>query len=96
MLSLFPLKQEGFGLPLLGATAYHLPIFCANIEPLKSIAPHGTVLFDLRDAPGNIAERIRNALTQNEVFRNRKQLFRDYSAETLYVDKVEPLLQDKL
>ena len=93
---LFPSKQEGFGLPLLEATAYRLPIFCANIEPLRSIAPRGTVLFDLWEAPRNIAERIRNALTQNEIFRSRKQLFRDYSAETLYVDKVEPLLQDKL
>jgi glycosyltransferase involved in cell wall biosynthesis len=93
---LFPSKQEGFGLPLLEATAYRLPIFCANTEPLKSIAPRGTVLFDLRDAPRNIAERIRSALTQNEILRSRKQLFRDYSAETLYVDKVEPLLQDKL
>jgi hypothetical protein len=81
---------------LLEAAAYRLPIFCANIEPLKSIAPHGTVLFDLRDAPRNIAERIGSALAQNEIFGSRKQLFRDYSAERLYVDKVEPLLQDKL
>jgi len=93
---LFPSKQEGFGLPLLEAAAYRLPIFCANIEPLKSIAPQGTVLFDLRDAPRNIAERIGSALAQNEIFGSRKQLFRDYSAERLYVDKVEPLLQDKL
>ena len=93
---LFPSKQEGFGLPLLEAAAYRLPIFCANIEPLRSIAPSGTVLFDLRDAPGNIAERIRRALAQDHIFRSRKQLFRDYSAETLYLDKVEPLLQDKL
>jgi len=93
---LFPSKQEGFGLPLLEAAAYRLPIFCANIEPLKSLAPNGTVLFDLRDAPRNIAERIGSALAQNEIFRSRKQLFRDYSAESVYVDKVEPLLQDKL
>jgi hypothetical protein len=44
----------------------------------------------------NIAEGIRRALTQNEIFRSRKQLFRDYSAETLYVEKVEPLLAEKL
>jgi glycosyltransferase involved in cell wall biosynthesis len=93
---LFASRQEGFGLPLLEAAAYRLPIFCANIEPLRSIAPPGAVLFDLRDAPRKIAERIRGALAQDDIFRSRKQLFRDYSAETLYVDKVEPLLQDTL
>jgi mannosylglucosylglycerate synthase len=93
---LFPSKQEGFGLPLLEAAAYRLPIFCANIEPLKSIAPAGTVLFDLQDAPRNIAERISRALAHDEIFKSRKQLFRDYSAETLYVVKMEPLLQDIL
>jgi glycosyltransferase involved in cell wall biosynthesis len=93
---LFPSKQEGFGLPLLEAAAYRLPIFCANIEPLKSIAPSGTVLFDLRDAPRNIADRIGRALAQDEILKNRKQLFRDYSAETLYFRKMEPLLLDTL
>jgi mannosylglucosylglycerate synthase len=93
---LFPSKQEGFGLPLLEAAAYRLPIFCANIEPLKSITPSGTVLFDLRDAPRNIADRIGRALAQDEIFKNRKQLFRDYSAETLYFRKMEPLLLDTL
>jgi glycosyltransferase involved in cell wall biosynthesis len=93
---IFPSKQEGFGLPLLEAAAYRLPIFCADIEPLRSIAPYGTVFFDLRDSPRNVAERIRSALAQDNIFRSRKQLFRDYSAETLYFDKIEPLLQDKL
>jgi len=91
---LFPSRQEGFGLPLLEAAAYRLPVFCSNIEPLKSIAPSGTLLFDLRDAPKNIAEMIRNAFRNDDIFKSRKRLLHDYSAERLFRDKTEPFLQD--
>jgi mannosylglucosylglycerate synthase len=91
---LFPSRQEGFGLPLLEAAAYRLPVFCSNIEPLKSIAPSGTLMFDLRDAPRNIAEKIRKALEKDDIFKSRKRLLSDYSAERLFRDKTEPFLQD--
>jgi mannosylglucosylglycerate synthase len=93
---LFPSRQEGFGLPMLEAAAHRLPVFCSNIEPLKSIALFGTLLFDLRDAPRNVAERIRNAFEQDAIFKRKKQLLRDYSAERLYVDKIEPMFRDLL
>jgi mannosylglucosylglycerate synthase len=93
---LFPSRQEGFGLPLLEAAAHRLPVFCANIEPLKSIALSGTLLFDLRDAPRIVAERIRDAFAEDAIFKRKKQLLRDYSAERLYLDKIEPLFRELL
>jgi mannosylglucosylglycerate synthase len=91
---LYPSRQEGFGLPLLEAAAFRLPIFCSNIEPLKSIAHFGTHLFDLSDSPRNIASRIRTVLEQDPGFQGRKQLLRKNSAESVYVEKIEPLLQE--
>jgi mannosylglucosylglycerate synthase len=93
---LFPSRQEGFGLPLLEAAAHRLPVFCSNIESLRSIALSGTLLFDLRDAPRNIAERIRDAFAKDAIFKRKKQLLQDYSAERLYLDKIEPIFQDPL
>jgi glycosyltransferase involved in cell wall biosynthesis len=91
---LYPSRQEGFGLPVLEAAAFRLPIFCSNIEPLKSIAHSGTHLFDLRDSPGNIASRIRTVLEQDPGFQGRKLLLRKNCAESVYVEKIEPLLQE--
>jgi mannosylglucosylglycerate synthase len=93
---LYPTRQEGFGLPLLEGAAYRLSVFCSNIEPLKSIAPPGTVLFDLRDAPRVIAGRIRTHLESSDIYKSRKQILRDYSADRIYAETIEPLLQEKL
>jgi glycosyltransferase involved in cell wall biosynthesis len=93
---LYPTRQEGFGLPLLEAAAYRLPVFCSNIEPLKTVAPSGALLFDLRDAPRVIAGRIRAYFESSDLYKSRKRILRDYSAERIYSEKIEPLLKEKL
>jgi hypothetical protein len=50
----------------------------------------------LREAPRNVAERIRNAFEQDAIFKRKKQLLRDYSAERLYLTKIEPAFRDLL
>jgi len=93
---LFTSRQEGFGLPLLEAAAHRLPIFCSDIQPLKSIALSSTVLLELRGAPRNIAERIRSYFEHDPIFNRKKYLLREYSAQRLYDEKIEPMFRELL
>lgn len=93
---LFPTKQEGFGLPILEAAAFRLPIFCSDIEPLRSNLPPGSIAFDLRSSPRNISLAIAESLKKDRGFVSRKQILQRHAARDLYRAKIEPLLQRKI
>jgi glycosyltransferase involved in cell wall biosynthesis len=90
---LFSTRQEGFGLPVLEAAAFRLPIFCSDIEPLRSNLPASVVKFDLRSSPRNIGDVIFNAIMSDLAFASRKRLLMNHSAQCLYREKIEPLLR---
>jgi len=90
---LFSTRQEGFGLPLLESAAFRLPIFCSDIEPLRSNLPDNVVKFDLRSSPRNIGETISQALKTDLALASRKRLLMNHSAQSLYREKTEPLLR---
>jgi glycosyltransferase involved in cell wall biosynthesis len=93
---LFTTKQEGFGLPILEAAAFRLPIFCSDIEPLRSNLPPGSIAFDLRSSPRNISIAIAKSLKQDRGFLSRKLILQRHAARDLYCAKIEPLLQRKI
>jgi glycosyltransferase involved in cell wall biosynthesis len=93
---LFPTRQEGFGLPILEAGAFRLPIFCSDIEPLRSNLPPGSIAFDLRTSPRNISLTIAESLKKDRGFVSRKLMLQRHAARDLYFAKIEPLLQRKI
>jgi mannosylglucosylglycerate synthase len=93
---LFTTKQEGFGLPILEAAAFRLPIFCSDIEPLRSNLPPGSIPFDLRSSPRNISLAIAESLKHDRGFLSRKLILQRHAARDLYRAKIEPLLQRKI
>jgi glycosyltransferase involved in cell wall biosynthesis len=93
---LFTTRQEGFGLPILEAAAFRIPIFCSDIEPLRSNLPPGSIAFDLRSSPRNISLAITKSLKADRGFLSRKLILQHHAARDLYRAKIEPLLQRKI
>ncbi len=87
-----PSRQEGFGLPLLEAGVFRIPVFCARIEPMCSIVENNINLFDLDDTPKEVASRVANALYDDSGYRARKEVIKHYSWERLFDERIKPLL----
>ncbi|HVO44672.1 MAG TPA: glycosyltransferase family 4 protein [Aggregatilineales bacterium] len=91
---LFPSTQEGFGIPILEAGLVGLPIFCADIPPLRATGQQDVTYFDPRnDPPSQIASRILTALEANPAARLRIRVRQHFRWEALIRDNLVPLLE---
>lgn len=91
-LMIFPSAQEGFGIPLLEAGLARLPVFCSDIPPFREIAGDRVHRFAL-DAPASeTAARIARFLETDPAVRLRHEVFRRYSWERVYRERIAPLL----
>ncbi|MEA3222938.1 MAG: glycosyltransferase family 4 protein [Thermodesulfobacteriota bacterium] len=87
-----PSTQEGFGIPILEAGILRLPIVCSNIAPFKEICNHDACMFDLKDTPEEIADKIIEFGKSNVLGMYRKVL-RGYNWDSIYRKRLLPLLE---
>lgn len=87
-----PSREEGFGIPILEAGLAGLPIFCADIPPLRSLGSSNVTYFSPDADPVELANRIVNHLSFDPVFRMRTRVRREFSWERIYTRDIEPLL----
>ncbi len=91
----FPSTQEGFGIPMLEAGLSGLPIFCANIPPLRGTGQSDATYFDpLHDSPNDIAVRLLTALTNSAQARLRVRVRHQFRWEGIVRDQIVPLLEE--
>ncbi len=95
-LLLFSSAQEGFGIPLLEAGLFKLPVFCSHIPPFREIGLDTVSYFELDDPPAMTAGRIRAWMERDAVYRLRKRVLASYSWESIFRREIEPLLSQSL
>jgi glycosyltransferase involved in cell wall biosynthesis len=85
----FPGLQEGFGLPLLEATASRLPAFCPNGEPMNQLP--GAVCWPSSWTPERIAHWLIRQIETRHPIQARKNLVRSYRWASIYRNFLAPL-----
>jgi len=91
---LFPSAKEGFGIPILEAGLARLPVFCADIPPLRETGEGAAHFFDLRDDPAAIARDMARVLEQDAAYRLRRRVRSQYTWAKIVQEQVVPLLQE--
>jgi glycosyltransferase involved in cell wall biosynthesis len=89
---LFPSREEGFGIPLIEAAFSHLPVFCADIAPLRELGREDAAYYSPDEDPvkvaGLLVDYFRSTLPARLTLRVRST----FRWEAIYRQQIAPLL----
>ena len=94
-LLLLPSREEGFGIPLLEAGLAGIPIFCADIPPLRTLGQAQVTYFRLDSDPAKTAGTIAGRMEQDQSWKMRVRVRQEYTWEGIYDTLIAPLLRDQ-
>jgi len=93
---LLPSREEGFGLPLLEAGLARLPLFCADIPPLRELADGYAHFFSPEADPAAVAELISSHLPSARSYQYQSHVRTRYTWSQIYANRIEPLFSLKV
>lgn len=88
-----PSHREGFGMPVLEAGLLGMPVVATSIPAAQEIGKEDVILIDSAARAGEVADRILDWAQHSAVHRLRQRVRRNYTWQTIFHRRIEPLLQ---
>jgi mannosylglucosylglycerate synthase len=93
-LLIFPSRSEGFGIPVLEAGLARLPVFAADIPPVKESAGGLAQLFDPEGDPQAVAEAILAHLENDRAYQLRRRVLSQFTWQAILHNRLIPLIKE--
>jgi glycosyltransferase involved in cell wall biosynthesis len=91
-----PSHREGFGMPVLEAGLLGIPVLSTPVPAAEEIGKEDVLLFDKSTEPGELADRILEWAQNSPVHRLRQRVRRNFTWQTLFRRRIEPMLQQRV
>jgi glycosyltransferase involved in cell wall biosynthesis len=89
-----PSTEEGFGLPLLEAGVFKLPVLCSNIPPFQEIGGGNVEFFTEDESPEKLAGRLLGLCEGVKSGRMFRTVLKNYRWDRIFGNLIEPLVLD--
>jgi glycosyltransferase involved in cell wall biosynthesis len=94
-LMFMPSHREGFGMPVLEAGLVGIPVVSTEVPAALEVGGQDLLLFDLKEDPDHLAERILAWAEGSPVHRLRRRVRQNYTWQAIFRRDIEPLLRSR-
>jgi glycosyltransferase involved in cell wall biosynthesis len=92
-LVIFPRFREGFGIPVLEAGLVKIPIFAADIPPVRESSAGMINLFDPHGDPAPVADMIFTHLQSDRAYKFHRHVLSEFTWDSILEKKIIPLIE---